>query len=72
MTKFAIAVLATAMLAQPTPSRVGDQAADCAAQPASFVPHPHAKQHVYGSPIGPALVGHAKRSHHKHAPRKPL
>jgi hypothetical protein len=72
MTKFAIAVLAAAMLAQATQSMAGDKPAGCAAQPASFVPHPHAKQHVYGSPIGPAVVGHAKRSHHKHAPQKQL
>lgn len=58
------------MLAQPLPSVPGARPVDCAAPPTSFVPHPRTKHHVYGSPIGPALVGHAKGSHHKHAPKK--
>jgi hypothetical protein len=69
MTKFAISVLVVAMLAQPAPSIAGNKPADCGAQPASFVPHPRTRHHVYGSPIGPAIVGHAKSSHHKHAPK---
>ena len=63
MTKFAIAVLAASMLAKPVLSIAGDK-------PASYVPHAHAKHHVYGSPIGPAIAGHARKSHHQHAPKK--
>jgi hypothetical protein len=62
MTKFAITVLA-AVLVQPALSVAGDK-------PSSFVPHTHTNHHVYGAPIEPALVGHAKTSHHKHAPKK--
>jgi hypothetical protein len=63
MTKFAIAVLAAAALVQPVLSVAGDK-------PSSFVPHPHSNNHVYGSPIQPAIVGRAKISHHSNAPRK--
>ena len=62
MTKFAITVLA-AVFVQPALSVAGDK-------PSSFVPHPHTNHHVYGAPIEPALVGHAKTSHHKPAPKK--
>jgi hypothetical protein len=62
MTKFAITVLA-AVLVQPALSVAGNKTS-------SFVPHPHTNHHVYGAPIQPALVGHAKTSHHKHAPKK--
>ena len=70
MMYFATTMLAV-MLAQPLPS-VPARPADCAAPPTSFVPHSRTKHHVYGSPIGPALVGHAKHPHHKHAPQKHL
>ena len=62
MMKFAITVLAV-VLVQPALSVADDK-------PSSFVPHPHTNQHVYGAPIQPALVGHTKTSHHKHAPKK--
>jgi hypothetical protein len=39
-----------------------------AAKPSSLVPHPTARNHVYGSPIPPAIVGHRKASHQKHTP----
>jgi hypothetical protein len=69
MTKFAIGMLAVIALVQPALS-VGVQPTNSGAKPSSFVPHPHTNQHVYGSPIGPAIVGHAKTSHHRHAPKK--
>jgi hypothetical protein len=69
MTKFAMTVLAAIML-QPALSVAGVQSTHTAAKPTSFVPHPHTNHHVYGSPIGPAIVGHAKTSHHRHAPKK--
>jgi hypothetical protein len=70
MTKSAIAVLAAIALMQPSLSVAGVQSTHSAAKPTSFVPHPHTNQHVYGSPIGPAIVGHSKTSHHRHAPKK--
>jgi hypothetical protein len=81
MTKFAIAVLA-AITVQPALSAAGGKPTDCEAKPSSFVPHPHTNHHVYGAPIQPAIVGHARTSHHKqtshykqtsrykHAPKK--
>lgn len=69
MTKFAIAVLAAATLVLPALSIAGDKPTDSRAKPSSFVPHPHTKTHVYGSPIQSA-VGHAKTSHHKYTPKK--
>jgi hypothetical protein len=70
MTKFAITVLAAITLVQPGLSVAGDKSTDSRAKPNSFVPHPHTNQHVYGTPIQPAIVGHAKTSHQKHAPKK--
>jgi hypothetical protein len=69
MMKFAIAVLAAATIVLPALSVAGDQPTDSAAKPTSFVPHPHTKHHVYGAPISPAIVGHARTSHN-HAPKR--
>ncbi len=66
MLKFAIAVITAAALVLPALSVAGT---DASAKPTSFVPHPHTKTHVYGSPMQP-VVGHAKTSHHKSAPKK--
>ena len=70
MTKFAITVLTAVTLVQPALSVAGDKPTDSTAKPNSFVPHPHTNHHVYGAPIQPAIVGHAKTSHHKHGPKK--
>jgi hypothetical protein len=70
MTKFAVPVLAAAMLVQPAPSVAGVQLTDSGANTSSFAPHPHTNHHVYGAPIQPAIVGHAKTSRHKHTPTK--
>jgi hypothetical protein len=70
MTKFAIAVLAAVTLVQPALSVAGDKPADSGTKPNSYVPHPHTNHHVYGAPIQPAIVGHAKTSHHKHTPTR--
>jgi hypothetical protein len=72
MTKFAISLLAAAVLMQPALSAAADKPTHSAAKPNSFVPHPHTNHHVYGSPIQPAIVGHTKTSHYKHAPQKRL
>jgi hypothetical protein len=70
MTKFAITVLAALTLVQPALSIAGDKPTDSRAKPNSYVPHPHTNHRVYGSPIQPAIVGHAKTSHHNHPPKK--
>lgn len=71
MVKIATAVLAaTVALVQPALSIAGDKSTDTRAKPASFVPHSRTNTHVYGSPIQPAIVGHARTHHQKHASRK--
>ena len=70
MTKWVVAVGVVAALAQPARSVAGDNSADAPAKPMSFVPHAHTSHHVYGAPIGPAIVGHRKASHHAHSPKK--
>jgi hypothetical protein len=70
MTKFAITVLAAVTLVQPALSVAGYNPTDSGAKPNSYLPHPHTNQHVYGAPIQPAILGHARTSHHKHAPKK--
>jgi hypothetical protein len=60
MTKFVITVLAAVTFVQPALSAATN----------SFVPHPHSKQHAYGAPIEPAIVGHGKSAHHKRAPKQ--
>jgi hypothetical protein len=70
MTKFAITLLAAVTLVHSALSVAGDKPTDSRAKPSSFVPHPHAKRHVYGAPIQPAIVGHVKTSHRKHTPKK--
>ncbi len=69
MTKFAVTVLAAVTLIQPALSIAGDKPTNSSAKPNSFVPHAHTSHHVYGAPIEPAILGHAKSSHHKHTPR---
>jgi len=67
MTKFAIAVLAAVTLIQPALS-VAD--AQPGVKPSSYVPRAHTNQHVYGSPMEPVIVGHAKNSHRKQVPKR--
>jgi hypothetical protein len=70
MKKFAIILLAAVTLMQSALSVAGDKSTDSRPKPSSFVPHPHSNTHVYGTPIQPAIAGHAKTSHHKHTPKK--
>jgi hypothetical protein len=70
MTRFATIVLAAVTLLQPAWSVAGDKGTDSRAKPNSLVPHPHTNTHVYGAPIQPAIVGHAKTSHHKQTLKK--
>jgi hypothetical protein len=69
MTKFALVVLAAIALVQPALS-AADAPANSGAKPSSFVPHPHTNNHVYGSPIQPAIVGHGRTSHQRHLQKK--
>ena len=68
---FAVVVLAVITLAGPALSVAGDQSTNSAPKPSSLVPHPHSSRHVYGAPIGPPIVGHAKTSHRKHSAKSP-
>jgi hypothetical protein len=70
MPRFVMTVLAALMFAQPA-LPAADNSTAPRTTPSSFVPHPHTNHHVYGAPIQPAIVGHAKNSHHKHSPHKP-
>jgi hypothetical protein len=69
MTKFALAALAAVVLAQSALSAAGAPT-NPSPKPSSFVPHSHTNNHVYGSPIQPAIVGHARTSHQKHLQKK--
>src|ERR1700731_746066 len=70
MTKFASTLLVAVTLLQPALSVAGDSPSDSRPKPNSFVPHPHTNHHVYGAPIQPAIVGHAKTPHHSRASKK--
>jgi hypothetical protein len=69
MTKFALAMLAAVALVQPALS-AAVAPTDSGAKPSSFVPHSHANNHVYGSPIQPAIVGHGRTPHQRHVQKK--
>jgi hypothetical protein len=71
MWKFAISLLAVLTLTQTALPAAADRPTCGGEKTSSFVPHAHTSRHVYGAPIGPAIVGHAKASHHRHAPKKP-
>ena len=69
MKKFAIILLAAVMLMPSAPS-LADMSTGAPPKPSSFVPHAHTNNHVYGSPLQPAVVSHSSVSHHKHTPKK--
>jgi hypothetical protein len=62
------AMLAAITIAGPAPAFADGKPVDARTKPSSFVPHPRTNRHVYGTPIQPPVVGHAK--HHKPAPQK--
>jgi hypothetical protein len=70
MTKYALTLLAAITLAQPALSVAGDKPGGCDGTTSSFVPHAHSSQHVYGTPIQPAILHHGKTSHRKFTPKK--
>lgn len=65
MTKFVVIAVAALALTQSAMSVAGDKLTDSRAKPSSFVPHPHTKTHIYGTPIHPAVVGRSRVSHHQ-------
>lgn len=71
MPKFAMTILAALTLVQPALSVADVAPHGIRPRPSSFVPHAHANLHVYGTPIEPAIVGHANHAHPKHGPSKP-
>ncbi len=70
MNKFVLIVLATFTLMASGLSVAGDKTTDAPAKSSSFVPHPHTSRHVYGTPIQPAVVSHARTSPHKQTSKK--
>jgi hypothetical protein len=70
MKKFTVIVLTAVALLQSAWSFAGDKTTASIAKPSSFVPHPRASNHVYGAPMQPAILGHAKTSRHKSTPKK--
>jgi hypothetical protein len=63
-------MIVAATLLQSAMSIAGDKSTDTRPKPSSFVPHSHTNHHVYGAPIGAAIVGRSKVSHHKQTPKK--
>jgi hypothetical protein len=70
MTKYALTLLAAVALAQAALSVAGNKPSACDGTTSSFVPHAHSSQHVYGTPIQPAILHHRKTTHHPYAPKK--
>ena len=70
MRTIAPAMLAAIALAGATLAVAAGNSTASGSKPSSFVPGPHTNRHVYGSPIGPRIVGHATASRHSHANKK--
>jgi hypothetical protein len=67
MRTIAITLLAAMTLAGPALSVAGATSTGAGSKPSSYVPQTGAHSHVYGTPIQPPILGHAKASRHKHA-----
>ena len=67
MTKLAIAVLAAIVVAMPSRVLAASKPTGSSPPPSSYAPRPHSNQHVYGSPIGPPIVGSGRSSHRPRA-----
>lgn len=70
MTNIAITVLAAITLAGSTVSVASGEPIHSGSKPSSFAPQPHSNDHIYGAPIEPPIVGHARASHHNHVQKK--
>jgi hypothetical protein len=68
MTRLAPFALAAALLAASASAVAAAKPKDAHAPPSSFAPRPHSDRHVYGSPIGPPIVGQAQPLRHRAAP----
>ena len=67
----AAAVLAAIALAGPTTAIAATKATDAGSKPSSYAPGPHTSNHVYGSPIGRPITGHAASAQHAHKTNSP-
>lgn len=65
MRTIAIMVVAAITLAGPALPVAGATTA-AASKPSSYVPQTGTHSHIYGTPIQPPILGHAKASHHKY------
>ena len=70
MTKIAITMLAAITLAGSTVSVASGEPFNSGSKPSSLAPQPHSNSHIYGAPIEPPIVGHAKVSHHNQVQKK--
>ncbi len=70
MRTIATLVVAAITLAEPALPVAGATAAAADSKPSSYVPQTGAHSHIYGTPIQPPILGHAKSSHHKHAQKQ--
>ncbi len=70
MRTIAIMVVAAITLAGPALPVAGATTPAAASKPSSYVPQTGTHSHIYGTPIQPPILGHAKASHHKHAQKQ--
>ncbi len=70
MAKIVFIVLAAITLAGSAVSNASAGPIASGSKPSSFAPQPHSNDHVYGAPIEPPIVGHAKAAHHDHVRKK--
>ena len=70
MRRIAILVLAAIALAGPALSAAGATLTDAGSKPSSYVPQTGTHSHIYGTPIQPPILGHAKASHRRQAQKK--
>ena len=70
MTKIAMPLLAAIALAGSTVSVASGEPVNSGSKPSSLAPQPHSNNHIYGAPIEPPIVGHAKASHHNQVQKK--
>ncbi len=69
MAKFPMILCLAVTFALPLAADARDKPVDAGAKPSSFVPHPQSRRHVYGAPIQQPILGHAKRTRHRPAPK---
>jgi hypothetical protein len=70
MRPIAIIVLAAITLVGPAFSVAGATVTAAGSKPSSYVPQTGTHNHIYGTPIQPPILGHAKASHRRQAQKK--